>query len=477
MVETVLLTDAAVRRYKPSAKLRWIRDAGARSLYLLVAPRRDGDKRNIKSWLMRFRDPDGRPRKIVLGPYDLSGHELRETPQIGQPLGVAAARALAADVHRRRMVGEDVIGQHKARKIRRRTEAAEKAALTFGACAVEFFRDYKTRWHSRPRRWFEYARVLGLHWPRDAEPTKVDPEVIRGGLAERWADKPVTEIDEADVLAIVDNARRHGIPGLGRHNAGISENRGRNMYSVLSLCFRWLQAKRRILRNPCRDVSHAGPPPPRARTLTDSELRWLWRACDGEPLYGPLVRLLALTGQRLNEVAGMRRSELSDDKTVWTIPGTRTKNHREHVVPLAPLAREQLANVRVSGDFVFSTTGTTPVSGWNRLKRRLDQAMLKLAHQERGAATPHWRLHDLRRTAVTGLGNLGIRGDVIELAVNHQSGAARGGVAGTYNKATLLPERKEALARWATHVAGIVEQRPANVTRLADKKKARRAKA
>jgi integrase len=418
--------------------------------------------------MMRFRDGDGTPRKIVLGPFDLSGHELKETPQIGQPLGVAAARALAADIHRRRALGEDVIGQHKARKIRRRTEAAEQTALTFGACAVEFFRDYKTkRWHTRPRRWHEDARTLGLSWPRDADPAKQDPEVIKGGLAARWADKAVAEIDEADILAIVDDARKHGIPGLDQRNDGLSEARGRHTHAALSVFFRWLQAKRRVLRNPCRDISHPGAPPPRARVLSNDEVRWLWRACDAEPLYGPLLRLLVLSGQRLNEIAGMRWSELSDDKTFWAIPAARTKNHREHVVLLAPLAREQLANVKGSGDLVFSTTGATPVSGWTRLKCRIATGMLKFARDERGdkATIPHWQFHDLRRTVVTGMGDLGIRGDVIELCVNHQSGS-RAGVAGVYNRSTLLPERKEAFERWALHLTGIVEPRPANVTRL-----------
>jgi integrase len=468
MVETVLLTDAAVRRYKPGAKPRLIRDAGTRSLYLVIAPRRDGDKRNAKSFGMRFRGVNGKPTKMVLGPFDLSGHELKATPQVGQPLTVAGARALAADIHRRRALGEDVTGQHKARKIRRRTEATEKAALTFGACAVEFFRDYKTKhWHTRPRRWHEDARTLGLSWPRNADPAKSDPEVLRRGLAERWANKPVAEIDEADVLAVMDDARKNGIPGLDQRNNGSSESRGRRTHAALSVFFRWLQAKRRVLRNPCRDVSHPGAPPPRERLLTNDEIGWFWRACDSEPLYAPLLRLLLLQGQRLNEVAAMRRSELSDDWTTWTIPSTRTKNHREHIVPLAPLARELLASIKTSSDLIFTTTGATPLSGWNRLKRRLDRAMLELAHEERGAKATlaAWRLHDLRRTFVSGCGDLGIRGEVIEMCVNHVSGT-RGGVAGIYNKAKLLPERWEAFERWAIHVAGVVEQRPANVTHL-----------
>jgi integrase len=479
VVETMLLTQPAVERLKPGAKLRWIRDAGAQSLYLVIAPRRAGDKRNPKSWLMRFRGgPNGRPAKIVLGPLDLSGHTLKATPEIGQPLGVAAARALAAEIHRRRRAGDDVIGQHKAKRIRRRTETADKAALTFGACVVEFIRDYRTKkHHTRPRRWFEDARALGLSWSRGADPAKVEPEIIKGGLAERWASKSVAEIDEADILTVVDAARKTGIPGLDPHNDGISESRGRRLHATLSVLFRWLQARRRVPRNPCRDVSHPTAPPSRSHIPTADELCLLWLACDAEPLYGPLIKLLILKGQRLNEIAGLRWSELSDDRATWTIPAARTKNHREHVVPLAPAARKLLAGIKpAAGDLVFTTTDATAVSGWSRLKRRLDQRMLDLARQERGAKATirPWRFHDLRRAFVTGCGELGIRPDVIELCINHQSGA-RGGVAGIYNRSALLPERKAAFERWALHVAGIVERRPANVTKLADRK-ARRGK-
>jgi integrase len=458
MVETKLLTDGGCKKLKPDTKLRWIKDAGGRSLYLVIAPRRDGDKRNPKSWMMRFRNLNGDPAKMVLGPFDLSGHELKETPEIGQPLSVAAARALAADIHRRRMRGEDVVGEHKARKIRRRTEATEKSASAFGACAVEFFRDYRTKkHHTRPRRWFEDARALGLSWSRHADPAKVDPEIIRGGLAEAWATKPVSEIDEADILTICDAARKAGIPGIDQRNGGTSEARGRRMHAALSVFFRWLQAKRRVLRNPCRDVSHPGAPPARTRVLTADELRWLWRSLDAEPLYGPPVRLLALTGQRLNEIAGIRHNELTDDRALWTIPASRAKNHREHIVPLTMLARAQIPTA--SGDLIFSTTATTPVSGWGRLKRRIDRRMAELAQQERGAKVtiPPWRFHDLRRLTVTGMGELGIRGEVIERVINHQSGT-RGGVAGVYNLSQLQAEKRDALESWARYVMLVIDQ-------------------
>jgi hypothetical protein len=154
--------------------------------------------------------------------------------------------------------------------------------------------------------------------------------------------------------------------------------------------------------------------------------------------------LLLLTGCRLNEVAGMRRSELSDDLHTWTLSGDRTKNHRTHVVPLPQAARELLASVDTDGDIVFTTNGKTPVSGWSKTKKRLDHLM----------KIPAWRLHDLRRTAATGMAEIGIAPHIIEAALNHISGA-KAGVAGIYNRATYSTEKKAALERWARTRRGI----------------------
>src|SRR5690348_5108882 len=99
---TMPLTAAAVAKYRPGPKRRRIRDSGARSLFLIV------EKSGHKSWQMRFRrSADGRPAKLTLGPVDLSGHELEGDPEIGMPLTLAAARALAASIHRQRAQGKD----------------------------------------------------------------------------------------------------------------------------------------------------------------------------------------------------------------------------------------------------------------------------------------------------------------------------------------------------------------------------------
>jgi integrase len=227
--------------------------------------------------------------------------------------------------------------------------------------------------------------------------------------------------------------------------------------------FSWLLQHRRITSNPCVGVWCPPAPVARERVLTDDELRWFWQAAGGlgSP-FGPLLRLLLLTGQRLTEVSGMRRDELRDDGT-WHLSGNRTKNHKPHIVPLCPVARELIDSVPVieGCPYVFSTTGLRPVSGWSKTKARLDTAMLALANKE----IAPWTLHDLRRTAVTGMADLGIAPYVIEAVVNHISGA-KAGVAGVYNRSEYAAEKASALARWAQHVLGIVSGRAANVMQL-----------
>ena len=196
--------------------------------------------------------------------------------------------------------------------------------------------------------------------------------------------------------------RRAGRPV---RNDGISDARGRALFAALSKMFSWLLRNRKITANPFTSVWSPPTSPARDRVLDQTEVRWLWVATNtiGEP-FGPLVRLLLLTGARLNEVARMTWSELSDDGATWSIPGSRTKNHLPHLLDLPPLAREILANVKhIAGKpgYVFTTNGRTPVSGFSKIKARLDSAMLAEARKERGNDTtiPPWRLHDLRRTA------------------------------------------------------------------------------
>lgn len=455
------LTEPTLRQYRAGPQRREIRDSQAPGLYLVIQPK---PSRTI-SWALRFRRPDGRAAKLTLGTVDLSA-EPSDAPVIGGALTLGQARELAAKLDRERKRGIDVIEQRKADVRRQKAVAGQRTANSFGAVAREFFVDHRTKRHIRPRHWRADARLLGLVYPRDCNPTQTEPSVLAASLAERWGNKLVTEIDAHDIHTVVDEARRLGIPGLPRHNGGISEARGRKMHAALSGLFRWAVQQRKVAVNPCVGVWHPGAPPARERVLSEFEVRLFWKACDriGAP-YGPLFQLLLLTGQRLGEVAGMRRAELSEDGATWTIPGERTKNHRVHVVPLPPTTRRLMAGLPRIQDrtgHVF-TIGGGKLTGFSNAKAQLDETMAAIARAEvRGQSTEAWRLHDLRRTCATGMAELGIAPHIVEAVLNHVSGT-KAGVAGIYNRAAYGPEKELALARWAAHLEGLVSERPANV--------------
>src|SRR5262249_54983386 len=154
-----------------------------------------------------------------------------------------------------------------------------------------------------------------------------------------------------------------------------------------------------------------------------------------------------------------------------SIPGEITKNHRPHQVPLAPEAMaiidaqpiilSSAEQGRKQADLVFTTTGTTPFSGWSGVKTQLDRTI----GEDSGAPLAPWTLHDLRRSLVTGLNEYGLaQPHVIEAVVNHVSGL-RGGIAGVYNRAVYMDERRRALEAWAKLVTRSVVEAE-NVIRL-----------
>jgi integrase len=181
--------------------------------------------------------------------------------------------------------------------------------------------------------------------------------------------------------------------------------------------------------------------------LTDDELKSFWRATEqlGFP-FGRAFQLMALTGQRRGEVASMRWSQVNIDQAVWTIPAHVAKNGRAHEVPLSPATLEIIEALPrfVGSDFVLTTTGTTPISGFGRAKDRLDFTM----------ESDEWRLHDLRRTAASGMARIGVAPHVIEKVLNHVSGEISG-VAAVYNRHGYDAEKREALERWAKHLSNL----------------------
>ncbi|MET4180699.1 integrase [Bradyrhizobium sp. JR7.2] len=445
------LTAAAVKRYRADKKRREIPDGGCPGLHLIVQPT------GAKSWALRYRRPDNRTAKLLLGSvFEREGKEPDTPPVIGGHLTLAAAHRLVAELRHQIAQGRDPGATHMAERERNRSRTVDHAQNTFATAAREFVEQYASK---KTRRWQEQARLLGIR--------PVELALIPKGLADRWCKRPIVEIDGHDIHSIVEETRRSGAPGLARRSDGLTEARARAMLSCLSRMFAWLVQHRRLTQNPCAGVHRPDAPKARDRVLTDGEILKFWKAADAERAeFGALLKLLLLTGCRLNEVARMSPTELSDDGKIWNIPSARTKNGRPHSVPLPQLAQEILAKIKdhvEQSTFVFTTTaGASPVSGWSKIKGRLDSRM----------KIPHWRLHDLRRTAATGMAEIGVAPHVVEAVLNHISGA-KGGVAGTYNRAAYAPEKRIALEHWAAHIAGLVAERESNIVNLGREKKER----
>jgi integrase len=204
----------------------------------------------------------------------------------------------------------------------------------------------------------------------------------------------------------------------------------------------------------------------RDRVLDVNELRLVWHAAGdlGFP-FGPIVRLLILTGQRRGEIGGMEWKELDfETPPLLTIPAARSKNRRQHAVPLSPQAIETIKSLpRFSGaKFVFSPGMTAP-SGFSKAKERLDCMITKL---NGGEPIAPWILHDIRRSVATGLAGLGVNLPVIERCLNHVSGSL-GGIVSIYQKHSFSDEMRAAFDAWGRRIESLVSGETGNVVELA----------
>jgi integrase len=242
----------------------------------------------------------------------------------------------------------------------------------------------------------------------------------------------VGEIDRRKIAALLGE--------IETASGAVSRNRAR---SALSGFFSWCIAEGLLDINPVLGTAQADEGASRERVLTPEELRQLWRSLS-DGMFGDIVRLLLLTGQRRNEIGKLRWSEVDLARKLIVLAPGRTKNSRQHELPLSTQGLEILARQprRNSTDFVFNNRG---FQDWDRCKQALD---------ERLGIAPY-RLHDLRRSCATGMAELGVQPHIIEAVLNHVSGH-KAGVAGIYNRARYESEMRSALQRWADHVEGIV---------------------
>ena len=331
-------------------------------------------------------------------------------------LEVLEARRQAKGILWQAAAGLDAQAERQAR----RKAAAKPTAETFGEVAVLYLE------HGIAGRRQVTCDMRRRHLTRDWHPLHK---------------RPLAEIGRREIAA--------RLLELARSNGPVSANRAR---SSLNAFFVWAMGQGMAEANPVAGTVAPGEERARERTLTTLELRALWRATEGAGEYNAIMRLLLLTGQRREEVAALRWDEIDFERALWVLPGTRTKNKRAHEVPLSEQVLTILHDLpRREGRALLFGQGSGPFSGWSQSKARLDKRM----REALGTAPAPWVLHDLRRTAVTGMAEIGISPHVIEAVVNHVSGH-KAGVAGVYNRATYAAEKRKALQAWADHINRIL---------------------
>jgi len=286
-------------------------------------------------------------------------------------------------------------------------------------------------------------------------------------LLARWPDRALSEVSKADIREVLSEMVEAGNP--------VAANRA---LANLKAFFNWFVSEDHLTVNPCVGIRQpGGDETSRDRVLSDDEIRTLWPIMEetGYP-FGSLAQFLLVTAQRRDEGANLRWSEIADldgENPVWTIPATKNKGGRLHEVPLSPLAVRLLKSLpriavefpddgsSVLSDHVFTTTGKTPVSGFSDGKERMDKLTVRefkrIEHETGKYPTPlaRWTLHDLRRTAASGMARDDIPPHVVSRVLNHSPGKAEG-ITAVYNRHGYLREKRHALEGWARKLETLI---------------------
>ena len=413
------LTQQAVDRIRydlnaaPQSGRIEIEDEACPGLMLRITPR------NVKSFSVIYRVV-GEGGTSSTGRL-LAGKQHRITLGATPPLELTNARRLTREIIQAASEGRDL-------RIERREKNLIRAVNTFEAVFQRFME-------------IEIIPNVGA-W------RNVDG-VLRRHALPRWAKTPVQDLRRSHIHELIDELVQGGRHGIARE-----------VRKHLSRFFNWAVDREIIGDNPIhgfkrgdlQNNDEAG------RALEDNEIRWLWQASGalGYP-FGPLYRLLLLTGQRRTEWASSRRSEINTEKGWLEIPKDRYKGDRDHIVPLGSEAWSTFGQLPVwSGNdyFLFSTrSGKVPVSGFSKGKSRLDYEMAKLIAAEQPSVRPTpFRVHDLRVTCETRLAHLGFNQDIRDAVIGH----AKAGLQKTYNKYNYLTEKREAVVAYELHIMGLV---------------------
>jgi len=438
---TVKLTDVAVQRFKapPGARIEYF-DATLPGFGVRVAGPTSRSPEGRKSWVLFYR---------------YGGEQKRLTIEPGYPaLGLAEARKRAGDALSLLSKGTDPAAEKAETKA-----ATARKPDTVENVVAEFIKRHLEGKRRAPRYIEETRRNFDNH------------------VLPRWRDRQIGSISRRDVIelldAVMDSGTKVRSPEGNKHVRGgpIAANR---VLAAVRALFNWALRRGLIETTPAALVERPGEETRRERALSGEELRVVWQASEGlgYPM-GAFFRLVMLTGQRREEVATMAWADIDLDAKVWAIPAEVTKAGRGHALPLSPAAMDLLrsiprkmarntAGLLAPSPHVFTTNGETPVSGYSVAKKRMDAATAKARKEAGLKPIDPWTVHDLRRTAATEMGRLGVSRFVIARVLNH----ADRSVTAIYDRHSYFEEKRHALETWASYLVGLTDPAKSNVVAL-----------
>jgi integrase len=414
---TIKLTQLSVHRLKPPAEGRieyW--DSQLPGFGLRIsAPNRKGEAR--KSWQVIYR---------------IGGKQIRETlGTSAQFPNVAAARQRA-----RQSLQQVSSGIHPVEAKRRQQRETAARGTTVAVVIARYLAEHALL-RMKPDTYKEVSRAL-----------RVDVIPAIGEVA-------LDALTRAEIRAkVIGPIVERGCASQAWH-----------VLAYTRMAMQWAVDEEMILVNPAVGIPDPDKRKPedreRDRFLTDDEIKAFWAACDSAGAFASLFRLLLLFGCRRDELAHATWEEFDLERREWTLPRARSKNGKAHTTHLADLAIEILGELRElspgRSGFLFTTNGTTPVSGFGYALRRVRAEMPDV---------PRFTLHDLRRSLASGMADLGIPESILDRCLNH-TGRKVSGTARIYNRHEYLKERQAALERWSAHIAALIRPAASNVVVLA----------